>query len=694
MMQKGLNKHPSAYRAFLFASLLIPLALFGVVVFLDYNVVLETAEQQVADTTDVFETHALNVFEICDLIENLVDQKTRDMSWDEIASSQSVHEYLKNLDERYPHVAGIGLVDPDGTLRNSSITFPTPPANLSDRDYFIGLREKGYTSFVGLTVPNRLNAQENFSFAHRRSSGGPDFDGLIVVRVSPDYFVEFWRKTAPYPNRMAGLLRSDLAILARDPVDATTNLSPTSATAIAIRQSDRGSYRTVSVLDGIERLMAFQRIGSYDVYMTHGIAVSTALAVWYRHLAIYGGFFALAAVASFWFSYRLLAESRHRYLAETRLHQSEKMEALGQLTGQFAHDFGNILTGILLNLEALRGGSRDPTELDEAVNHAVSAAQQGEKVVQSMLAFARRQPLENEVVEIGATLTGIEVMLQQALGSKSQLELAISPGTWPVKSDRVQLELAVLNLAVNARDAMPDGGTLRVSASNEHIEGEPNGLAGEFVVLSVADTGAGIPQEIISRVFDPFFTTKEEGKGTGLGLSQVYSFAAACGGTATVESRLGQGTTVKIYLPRAPADAAVLSRKPVEVADHRAALNKRKPTILVVEDEEVIRRVVTRVLFESGYTVLEAGTGDEGLTILTNHPEIDLILTDVRMPGRWDGISMAAQARRMRPELKIVFATAYPDALVNSETATVLKKPYRAYQILGAVAKELPAEAV
>ena len=691
-MSRARGKHSSAYRAFLSASLLIPLTLFGVVALLDRNAVLDHAEQQVADTTDVFETHALNVFEIYGLVEDLVDQRTREMSWDEIASSQSVHEYLKDLDDRYTQVAGIGLVDPNGILRNSSVTFPTPPANLSDRDYFIGLRDKGYTSFVGRTVPGRLNAQENFALAHRRS-GGADFNGLVVVRVSPDYFVEFWRKTAPSSNAMVGLLRSDLAILARDPVDASASLSPTSATALAIRRGDRGSYRTVSVLDGVERLMAFRRVGSYDVYMSHGIAVSTALALWYRHLAIYGVFFALAAVASFWFSHRLLAESRRRYLAEERLHQSEKMEALGQLTGQFAHDFGNILTGILLNLESLRVGSPDPAELDEAVNHAISAAQQGEKAVRSMLAFARRQPLDSEVVEIGATLTGVEVMIRQALGPQSQLVLVISPGAWPVKSDRVQLELAVLNLAVNARDAMPDGGTLRVSVSNERIHGEPNGLAGEFVVLSVADTGAGIPQEIILRVFDPFFTTKEEGKGTGLGLSQVYSFAAACGGTATVESRLGHGTTVRIYLPKA-SEEAIRAKEPAEVADQGDAPNKRQQTILVVEDEEVIRQVVTRVLLEAGYTVLEAGTGDDGLAMLTSYPEINLILTDVRMPGKRDGISMAAEARRMRSDVKIVFATGYPDALLGFETATVLRKPYRAHQILEAVAKELAAEAV
>jgi two-component system NtrC family sensor kinase len=691
-LSRANGKYSFASRALLAAPVLIPLMLFGVVALLDRNAVLEKAEQEVIETTDVFEAQALNVFETHELVARLVDQKVGNMSWDEIASSQSLHDYMKDIGEQYPQVAGIGLVDATGTLRNSNITFPTPPLNYSDRDYFAALRERDVGSFVGQPVMGRLDTTANFMLVRRRSEGN-GFNGVIVVRVSPDYFVEFWRKTAPSAETMAGLVRGDLKVLARDPPSASASLSPTSATGLAIRQSDRGSYRTVSGLDGVDRLMAFRRVGSYEVYVTHGIAVSAALAAWYRHLVIYGGFFALAAAALLWSSHRVLAEVRRRNLAEERLHQSEKMEALGQLTGQFAHDFGNILTAILLNLEPMRGEYKDSTQLDEAVDHAISAAEQGQKAVRSMLAFARREPLESEDVEIDATLTGIEVMIQQALGPKSELVLAIPPGTWHVKTDRVQLELAILNLAVNARDAMTKGGVLRVTASNARAHGKPNGLEGEFVVLSVSDTGAGIPQEVIARVFEPFFTTKEEGKGTGLGLSQVYSFATACGGTAAVESRLGHGTTVAIYLPRA-LEGPVLAKESAEAADQGGAPHKRKRTILVVEDEEAIRQVVARVLRENDYIVLEAGTGDEALATLPSHPEIELIFTDIRMPGRRDGISMAAEAKRLHRNIKIVFATGYADALRNFENATIVRKPYRAHQILEAVENELADEKV
>jgi signal transduction histidine kinase/CheY-like chemotaxis protein len=687
-----LRKYSFASPALVAASVLMPLMLFGVVAWLDRNAVLAKAQQEVVDTTDVFEAHALNVFETHELVARLVDQKVAGMSWDEIASSLSLHDYMKDIAEQYPQIAGIGLIDATGTLRNSNVTFPTPPVNYADRDYFAALRDKDVGSFVGQPVAGRIRPASTFMLVRRRSSGD-GFNGVIVVGLSPDYFVDFWRKTSPSPAMMAGLLRGDLTILAREPASASATLSRSWTTGSAIRERDAGYYRGVSAVDGVDRLMAYRRVGTYDIYVSYGISVSSALASWYQHMVIYGGFFALAAAALSWLSHRVLAEVRRRRLAEERLHQAEKMDALGQLTGQFAHDFGNILTGILLNLEPLRGEFKDHAQLDEAVEHAISAAEQGRKVVGAMLAFARREPLESEELELAETIAGIEVMVRQALGSASDLVVAIPPDAWRVRTDRVQLELAILNLAVNARDAMPDGGVLQIAASNIRAKGDPNGLEGEFVLLSVSDTGAGISKRVIARVFEPFFTTKEEGKGTGLGLSQVYGFATACGGTATVESQVGHGTTVAIYLPRAP-EAAILAKEAAEPVNQDSVRSDQKHTILVVEDEQVIRQVVARVLRESDYTVIEAGSGDEALSILPSHPEIALIFTDIRMPGRRDGIAVAAEAKRLRRDIKIVFATGYADALRNFESTTILRKPYRAHQVLEAVEDELADETV
>jgi len=253
---------------------------------------------------------------------------------------------------------------------------------------------------------------------------------------------------------------------------------------------------------------------------------------------------------------RPFAQSEPRSLAADQLCQAQKMAMLGQFTCQFAHDFSNILAAVLLNLEVLRG-TITPVERAEAADHAMTAVEQGQKIISTMLAFARREPVKSEALYVNWLLASLDVMVRQALGSSSELIVAVPPETWPVRGDRVQMELAILNLALNAHDAMPDGGTLRIATSNVRLRGEPNGLRGEFVALAVSDTGTGIPRDVIARVFDPFFTTKDKGKGTGLGLSQVHGFATACGGTATAESRQGGGTTITVYLPRTPEASAL-----------------------------------------------------------------------------------------------------------------------------------------
>lgn len=545
------------------AALAIPLLLFGVVAYLDRGAVLASAEVEVVATTDVLEAHALNVFETHELIARAVDARIRSMSWDEIGSSQALHDYLNEIERRYPQLLGIWLADPAGKLRNSSRVFPVPLVDLSDRDYFIALKEADRGTFISHVVTGRVQAEKNFNIVRRRSSASGAFDGVIVVSVSPSYFIDYWRKTAPPLNMIAGLLRSDLNILAREPPYPADSLPANSATAAAITRSDYGSVRTVSAIDGVERLMAYRRVGSYDVFIVHGVGVSAALVPWYRHLAIYGAFFGVAGIALLLISLlafkrmrqwraatmQVIAEGEMRRAAERQLHQAEKLEAIGQLTGQFAHDFGNVLSAIVLHLQPLREEG-DP-RIASGLRAAILAAKEGQKAVRSILGFVRPEPRHTEIVAIGRALAEFEVLLRQALGSQSRLDFAVPPDTWPVRADPIQLELALLNLTVNARDAMPEGGTLRIAAYNLHAEGEPKGLAGDFVAVSVSDTGTGIAPELLEKVFDPFFTTKSAENGTGLGLSQVNSFAAGCGGATTIESAPGRGTTVTMNLPRA-----------------------------------------------------------------------------------------------------------------------------------------------
>jgi two-component system, NtrC family, sensor kinase len=624
-----------AHIALISSSLLIPLLLFVVVAVRDRQLILRAAERDVSETADIFYEHARKVFETHELIAEAIDGRIRSMSWEEIAISRPLHDYLRELQERYPQVQGLWLVDSSGRLRNSSRVFPSPEVDLADRDYFTALRETDFGTFVSHSVKGRVFNEDNFNVVRRRSTKSDQFDGAIVVSVFPTYFRDFWRKTAPPLEMMAGLLRSDLNMLAREPASGSDNVPPSAAIAAAIKQGNAGSFRTVSAVDGIERLMAYRRIAPYDAFIVTGIGVNAVMAAWYNDLVTYGVFFGLAALALVLVSvktyrrmlgerfateqwrmaaHRLVEEADRRAAAEQQLHQAEKMEAIGQLTSGIAHDFNNLLTAIVGNIEPLQGRLGSPKD-EGRIRAALAAAERGEKSLQSLLGFARREQLAVEAVDLDQLLQKTESLLRHALGSQSLIEIVRAPGTWAVAADANQLELAVLNLAINARDAMPDGGTLRIATVNASLDGRPNGLSGDFVAISISDTGVGMPPDVASRVFEPFYTTKEPGKGTGLGLSQVYGFATQCGGTVVVESAVARGTTVTIYLPK--ASPAVVQAKVASQRDTSAAQpdSGKRSVILVVEDEAAICHMVGETLRERGHVVIEAGSGDDALVI-------------------------------------------------------------------------------
>jgi two-component system NtrC family sensor kinase len=330
------------------------------------------------------------------------------------------------------------------------------------------------------------------------------------------------------------------------------------------------TIRNVSSVDGIDRLVTYRRIPGFDAVLISGQDIALLRAIWYHHLLAYGSIFGAAILA---LTSMALTATRHmqserhavhqwreaidelsreadrRHLTERQLAQAEKLEALGKVAGGFAHDFGNILSAIRLNLECLRG--RLISEEDEkALEDSISEAELGTQAVRSLLTFARHESFERDTIDLSVILQQIEALLRQAVGAISELHLDIEPGTWVVTANTNQLELAMLNLAVNARDAMPDGGKIRVATRNVVLNENPQGLVGEFVAMSLSDTGSGMPPDVVTRAIEPFFTTKAEGSGTGLGLSQVYGFAKDCGGTIVIESTIGRGTTVTIYLPR------------------------------------------------------------------------------------------------------------------------------------------------
>jgi len=370
-------------------------------------------------------------------------------------------------------------------------------------------------------------------------------------------------------------------------------------------------------------------------------------------------------------------ETTQRVRAEAALRQSMKMEAIGQLTGGLAHDFNNLLTAVVGNLDLIRLRSTEQNVRKWAEN-AFKAAERGAKLTAQLLAFSRTQKLDTSPVDINALIGGMQDLLSQTLGANVAVKFVPAPGLPPALADSNQLELAVLNLSLNARDAMPDGGTLTISTALSPGDGQA-------VLISVADTGTGMPADVVARAFDPFFTTKPTGKGTGLGLSQVYGIVRQAGGEVTIDSKIGKGTTVTLRLPVAAGGCA---RERSDAAT--APPSARSEKLLLVDDDPDVRDIVCRVLSELGYVVQEAGGGQEALGMLADFSP-DLLIADFAMPNM-NGAELVTAARARNGKLKVLFVSGYADSGVLKSAvgdAILLRKPFRPADLATAVRNAL-----
>ncbi|RON54139.1 ATP-binding protein [Pseudomonas frederiksbergensis] len=354
------------------------------------------------------------------------------------------------------------------------------------------------------------------------------------------------------------------------------------------------------------------------------------------------------------------AQLRHN---EEALRQSQKMEAVGQLTGGIAHDFNNMLTGIIGSLELLRRRlARGRTEdLDSLIDLGVTSANRAAGLTHRLLAFSRRQSLDSKPVVMNTLVTSMGELLERSINESIQLDMQLSEQLWVAEADPNQLESALLNLVLNARDAMPDGGKLVVKTFNQHLdtgftEAHGNLEPGDYVVLSVTDTGCGMPQSTINRAFDPFFTTKPIGQGTGLGLSMIYGFSKQSRGHVTIQSEVDNGTTVNVYLPRYSGNLVLDPLADIQQAPYA----QDGETVLIVEDDPAVRVLVSAVLSELGYAFVEAGDADSAVPILDSAQRIDLLISDVGLPGM-NGRQLAEIGRQYRPDLKVLFITGYAE---------------------------------
>jgi PAS domain S-box-containing protein len=362
---------------------------------------------------------------------------------------------------------------------------------------------------------------------------------------------------------------------------------------------------------------------------------------------------------------------------QKQLAESQKLDALGQLTGGVAHDFNNLLMIVSGSVHALKKGLGNDARLLRAVAAIEAATKRGAALTSQLLTFARRQSVNPQAINPAERISAVRDVLDTGVGSAVRLEFDVDKSTWPVTVDIAEFETALINLVINARDAMPGGGTIRIAAHNEVLNEEA--IAEDYVAISVQDSGTGIAPDVLGKIFDPFFTTKPIGKGTGLGLSQVHGFAHQAGGTVRVTSEIGKGTTVTILLPRKHASPQSDVINAIETG--------QSGTVLLVEDNPEVASVSTALLEQLGYTVRKVADADAALREI-ERDGIDLVFSDIIMPGKMDGLGLARRLKEIRPEVPILLATGYSDAAVNVRGHfPILRKPYEIHQLSDAIAK-------
>ena len=709
-------------RALLMASVLLPLALFSVAAWISYHQHFEDARDRLDGSLARITEHALKVFETFELSAIYLDELLSTVTDSEIRKWEADYSArLRNITTTLPQLRDLWVIDADGYPVVSGTVFPMPRIDLSDREYF---RVHKNNEVSGLHISGVLAARAadlKFFAVSRRREAEQRFGGVTIVSIAPEYFSDYYSRLSTREQSSSALLRGDGTVLARhpDPPGAPTKLPADGALRRAlIAQSERGTVSNVAPFDGVRRTFAYRKLPRHDVYVTAAFENSAVLRAWLRDIGSHLIFGIPATVMMFGLgtmalrrTQRLQEEVTRREATEIALRQSQKMEAVGRLSGGIAHDFNNMLTVILGNIDMAvrRLGDRNPGEQAARIARLLDSARQASEraaiLVQRLLAFSRQHPQEVKAVDINRLVHGMSELLRRTIGETIITETVLAGGLWKCAVDPNQLENAIVNLAVNARDAMPDGGRLTIETANSSLDeayvaahgGEI--ATGQYVMLALSDSGIGMAKDVIERAFEPFFTTKPAGMGTGLGLSMVYGFAKQSNGHIKIYSEVGDGTTIKLYFPRVEDQRGL----PEWSAEARAPAQRRPgfggtETILLVEDDDDLRLFASEVLRDEGYRVHDAADGPAALRVLETDPEIRILFTDVVLPGGMNGRQLADEALRRRPGLKVLYATGYTrNAIIHQgrldADVELLTKPFTADALTRKIRRILDAPA-
>jgi two-component system, NtrC family, sensor kinase len=664
-------------RAFILLSLVALVIIAISAAWYDRRDALRAAEDHVDLSVGIMSEHALKVFELQELVLDQIALRTTGLDWDAISQSDNVASYLRETCRHMNQISSIWLADAAGRVRTSSE--PTCRRNLTfeDREDLHSVRD-GDGTLVG--TPH-LGA---FTLIRRRSSSLGDFDGVFAIDVAIQYFESFFQGLDEQARHRAVLVRADGTVLAADSVGAEPRwFPPTSELMQSIAsgiQNDKWSAPS-----GIAaHFFRWRRLAHYPVYVAYAMDEEVALRSWYGRVAFYvvlgGGIWAgLCLIAYF---------SSRRGIAEAALQKSRRMEDVGRLASGIAHDFNNLLTAVVGNVDRVICDQQATPVIRQRAKAALDAAMRAAGLTSQLLAFARRQPVTPSVVRIDDRFEAMRSLITDAVGETISVSCRFDPDLWAVRIDPGQFDAALLNLALNARDAMGRGGTVQVAARNATLNtAEVARLAipkGDYVVVEIADTGVGMPADVVDRAFEPFFSTKEIGKGSGLGLSMVYGFARQSGGTAGIESRVGAGTTIRLYLPRSEETLSSDPRPGVaRVGVHQ---NVR---ILVVEDQDDVRQLAVESLQECGHEVKISRTAEEALEILRRDAQIQVLLTDIILPGGLSGTDLVRKAWELAPELKVLTISGNATEEMIKDACfgrcAFLPKPFRPSDLTAAV---------
>ncbi len=693
-------------RAVLWGAFLLPVTVFVLVAWWGYHRTLAEAEDTVTHAADLAYQHAQRALQIAENMARRADQATLGDEAAVRAHEEAIHQRFADIITSVPSVLNLNAWDADGRPLVRGDTFPADPAvRIDDRAYFQAHRSDPQRPFdISEVIRGRLTGSEIATATMRRSSSDGSFRGVITVAMAPSYFRDYYQALTREQHNLASfaLVRLDGEVIARWPPlpGGTGHVPPASRTLAQIEAGqDRGVVDVPERADREARIAAFRRLERYPLYVVAGVSRHAMFSDWARFAGLLAAVLLPASgglVYVTWVALKktrreaataaeLQEQIRRRAGAEQTLLHSQKLETLAVVTGGVAHDFNNLLAIVNASLHVIK--RQHPELAGEKHMQAMSRAiQSGVRLTRQLLSFARKQALKPETVELQTWLPAADGLIRSTLGPNITWVSRVEPETRPVSVDIGELELALINLVVNARHAMPGSGTLTVHAGNV----ERGGGGPPMVAIAVTDTGTGIAPHVLGKVFEPFFTTRPKGAGSGLGLSQVQGFCAQAGGEARIVSALGHGTTVTMLLPAAPhvATAAVAEPAPVTRLAGR---------VLLVEDNEDVATTTELVLRSAGLDVVRRPHAAAALAYIEALQTLpDAVLSDIAMPGAMDGIGLAFALRARFPGLPVLLTTGYTEQLEPALAGglRVLPKPVAPEELLAELAGMLKAAAL